>query len=110
MPAQSGPRIFANLSTRLDLETHERRRRLEGACGLSSSRVLQIAYRYFEDGLLDRLSAAERQAYLDGDPSGCRLALSRQLDDANAAATEVNNHACNRPVGHTGDRIDGKGR
>ena len=59
-------RFYANFYARLSPECNDRRRRLEKALGLRSSRVLELVLNEFEDRLLSRLSDAQHQQYLNG--------------------------------------------
>jgi len=71
MPTRVEPRAFVNFSTRLDLVTNERRRRLEKAHGLSAPRLLERLFCEFENRLLNQLSDTQREAYLTGELDTC---------------------------------------
>ena len=66
MPTRVEPRTFVNFSVRLDLESNERRRRLEKALELSAPRLLEHLFCNFENHLLNEFSDAHREAYLAG--------------------------------------------
>ena len=66
MPTRVQPRVFVNFSTRLDLVTNERRRRLEKALGLSAPRLLERLLGDFENHLLNLFTNTHREAYLAG--------------------------------------------
>ena len=82
MRKRSAPKIYINFSTRVDVETHQRRRRLEDATGLTTSQMLEVVYRTFEDTVLRGLSAAEREAYLAGNLDVCHAAIAHHLNSA----------------------------
>jgi hypothetical protein len=89
MRKRSAPKIYVNFSSRVDVETHERRRRLEDASGLTTSQMLEVVYRTFEDAVLRGFSAAEREAYTAGNHDACHAAISRHLTSAAASTPEV---------------------
>jgi hypothetical protein len=62
-----------NFFTRVDIETNERRRRLQARTGYSAPRLVGEALQDFENNLVARLSETERRAYYDG-PSGTTVA------------------------------------
>jgi hypothetical protein len=47
----SEPQLYVNFSTRLTLETHKRRRRLERAHGLSTVALIETALRQLENSI-----------------------------------------------------------
>jgi hypothetical protein len=72
-------RPFVGLSTRLDLESDERLRRVCDACQLSLPRVLEAVIRHGESSLLHELTEAERRAFRAGNYEACREAIARQI-------------------------------
>ena len=86
MPTRVEPRAFVNFSVRLDLESNERRRRLEKALELSAPRLLEHLFCNFENDLLNEFSDAHREAYLAGAldahvcwKTSCRVAADNQM-------------------------------
>jgi hypothetical protein len=67
MPTRVEPSAFVNFSVRLDLESNERRRRLEKALALSAPRLLKHLFCNFEYNLLNEFSDTHREAYLSGE-------------------------------------------
>jgi len=66
MRAQAKPGV--NFFTRVDLETDDRRRRLQEWTGLSAPRLIADALREFEAHLETRLRAASPGVHLKGQP------------------------------------------
>jgi hypothetical protein len=65
MRAPAKPHV--SFSARLDIETAERRRRLERHFGCSAPELLRQMFLDFETGVLRRLSGDERRSYLNQD-------------------------------------------
>jgi hypothetical protein len=63
---RSQAKLGVNFFTRVDVETNDRRRRLQKRTGYSAPRLVGEALRNFEDYLLAQLSEAERRAYYRG--------------------------------------------
>jgi hypothetical protein len=73
---------YFNISTRLNIHTQRRRRRIESAFGWSPSLVLTDAYIRNERAVLKKLNAAEREAYFAGTlPRQVGLAALRRGSD-----------------------------
>jgi hypothetical protein len=64
MRPQAKPGV--NFFTRVDIETDDRRRRLQERTGYSVPRLVDEALRNFEDSLVCQLSETERRAYFSG--------------------------------------------
>ena len=60
-------RPHVSFSARLDIETEERRRRLERHFGCSAPELLKKMFHDCETGVLSRLSGGERRSYLHQD-------------------------------------------
>ena len=64
MRPQAKPGV--NFFTRVDIETDDRRRRLQQRTGYSVPRLVGEALREFEDNLVGGLNETERRAYYKG--------------------------------------------
>jgi methionyl-tRNA formyltransferase len=64
MRPQAKPGV--NFFTRVDIETDDRRRRLQERTGYSAPRLVGEALRDFEDNLVEQLNETERLAYYNG--------------------------------------------
>jgi hypothetical protein len=64
MRSQAKPAV--NFFTRVDIETDDRRRRLQERTGYSAPRLVGEALRIFENNLVAHLNDAERRAYYSG--------------------------------------------